>query len=77
MNVGTLYDTARQYLPELTTKEFVLFYNQALEKISYDLNIAEVAEEFTGTDIENMPSLATKILEVQYAGEILPRMMKR
>lgn len=77
MNVGTLYDTARQYLPELTTKEFVLFYNQALEKISFDLNIAEVVEEFTGNDIENMPTLATKILEVKYADDVLSRMMKR
>ena len=77
MTVGTLYDTAKRYLPELTTREFVLFYNQALEKISYDLNVGETIESFTGADIASMPTLATKILDVIYNGNSLSRVMKR
>jgi hypothetical protein len=77
VTIGTLYDTAKRYLPELTTREFVLFYNQALEKISYDLNIAEVTEVFTGADVAAMPTLATKILDVIYDGSSLSRVMKR
>lgn len=77
MKIGTLYDTAKQYLPEITTKEFTLFYNQALEKLSHDLNISETVEEFTGTDVPNMLPTAIKIYDVQYNGESLQRIMKR
>ena len=77
MKIATLYDMAKQYLPEITSKEFVLFYNQALEKLSYELNIAETTEEFTGDDVAAMPSLATKILDVSYDGVSLSRVMKR
>ena len=77
MKIGTLYDIAKQYLPEITSREFVLFYNQALEKMSYDFNIAEVVEVFTGSSIAAMPSSATKILDVIYNDESLQRVMKR
>ena len=77
MKIGTLYDTARRYLPEISKREFVLFYNQALGKISRELNVAEVTEEFTGSAIPAMPSMATKILSVSYGGEELSRVMKR
>ena len=77
MRIGTLYDTAKRYLPELSAREFVMFYNQALEKLSYDYNIAETTETFTGEDITLVPSIATKILDITYGGDSLSRIMKR
>ena len=75
MKVGELYETARMYLPGINTTIFTMFYNQALEKLSYDLNIAERTDTFTGDDVEDVPLFATKILKVYYNGTELARLV--
>ena len=77
MKIGELFETARMYLPGINATIFTMFYNQALEKMSYDFNIAERTDTFTGADVASMPQYATKILEVYYDGEQVPRLVAR
>jgi len=77
MNIGTLYDLAKQYLPAINKRLFTIMYNEALAKVTQELRVEIAKEE---VDVEDFASLADKIVKVisvSVDGKEISRVVKR
>jgi len=71
MKIGTLYDMARHYLPDINTTMFTEFYQQALDKLCTDVNISRVTETVATSSLNTNDIV--KIYHVTYNGEEIQR----
>lgn len=62
MTAGELFDIAKIYLPGITRKMFVSFYNKAIERITSDVRICVTSEEITDSaTYSTIPQRARRI----------------
>ena len=76
MKAGELLYTARLYLPEINLRILTMFYNQAVKKMSVDINLGTVEETATGDDVSDIPQRAFKIHDIKYNDESIDRVMR-
>lgn len=77
MKIGTLYDLAKQQLPDINKNMFTIMYNEALAKITQDLRVDQREVTMTSADFSDFADKVVKIHSVVIDDTSIARVIKR